>query len=180
MSVRKERKRRWKYRPKIIRGKITVPQREEKEKIESERWEDALKGSELYLSLWQYDGHTLWRLWDWKEEEEERIKAAVYRKEQKNRKSEYRENWDKFQRDWEAGRIDPGMVVTFPKSRVKVIEVIQEELDTVNHEKTKRAARNQRARAEEERKKAERKKAKAIKDAAVKETAITAEAIAEV
>ncbi len=44
----------------------------------------------------------------------------------------------KFQKDWTSGEYDPGMTFTFKDSEVEVLEVLQEEVDNIDHEAVKR------------------------------------------
>lgn len=50
----------------------------------------------------------------------------------------YRDNFEKFQKDWTSGEYDPGMTFTFKDSEVEVLEVLQEEVDNIDHEAVKR------------------------------------------
>ena len=50
----------------------------------------------------------------------------------------YRDNFEKFQKDWTSGEYDPGMTFTFKDSEVEVLEVMQEEVDNIDHEAVKR------------------------------------------
>lgn len=40
--------------------------------------------------------------------------------------------------DWTSGEYDPGMTFTFKNSEVEVLEVLQEEVDNIDHEAVKR------------------------------------------
>lgn len=64
-----------------------------------------------------------------KEEFEQYHPQAPYR---------YRDNFEKFQKDWTSGEYDPGMTFTFKDSEVEVLEVLQEEVDNIDHEAVKR------------------------------------------
>jgi hypothetical protein len=58
----------------------------------------------------------------------------------------YEDDFEGFKADWEAGTYEPGCTYTFPLSAVEVLEVVQEEEDNRNHERTQKAV----ARAKED------------------------------
>lgn len=108
-------------------------------------------GLELYLSSWSYDQHGCWHLWNWEPGADERVKLAIYHAEQFKGGSEYENNFQKFAEDWEKGVYDPGMVYTFPLDHVEVLEVLQEEVDTIDHTKAKKAVQRQKEKAAQQR-----------------------------
>ena len=52
--------------------------------------------------------------------------------------SRYKEDFEKFQNDWKNEEYDPGMTYTFKDGEVEVLEVLQEEVDNIDHEAVKR------------------------------------------
>ena len=97
-------------------------------------------GLELWVSLWSYDNHESWHLWNWKKEDDKRVMLALYEAEQYNPYEQYINDFEGFKADWEAGNYDPGCTYTFPLSAVEVLEVVQEEQDNTDHEKVQKAA----------------------------------------
>lgn len=39
-------------------------------------------GLELWVSMWNYDNHESWHLWNWKKEDDNRVMLAMYEAEQ--------------------------------------------------------------------------------------------------
>ena len=97
-------------------------------------------GLELWVSMWNYDNHESWHLWNWKKEDDSRVMLAMYEAEQYNPFGGYEEDFEGFKADWEAGNYDPGCTYTFPLSAVEVLEVVQEEEDNTDHERVQKAA----------------------------------------
>ena len=52
--------------------------------------------------------------------------------------SRYKEDFEKFQNDWKNEEYDPGTTYTFKDGEVEVLEVLQEEVDNIDHEAVKR------------------------------------------
>ena len=77
-------------------------------------------GIVLYLSKWNWDNHESWHLYNWDDKDDKEV------------------NFEKFQKDWTSGEYDPGMTFTFKDSEVEVLEVLQEEVDNIDHEAVKR------------------------------------------
>lgn len=95
-------------------------------------------GLELWVSMWDYDNHESWHLWNWKKEDDNRVMLAMYEAEQYHPFGGYEGEFDSFKADWEAGKYDPGCTYTFPLSAVEVLEVVQEEEDNRNHERVQK------------------------------------------
>lgn len=95
-------------------------------------------GLELWVSMWDYDNHESWHLWNWKKEDDNRVMLAMYEAEQYNPFCAYEDDFEGFKADWEAGTYDPGCTYTFPIPAVEVLEVVQEEEDNKNHERVKK------------------------------------------
>ena len=95
-------------------------------------------GLELWVSMWNYDNHESWHLWNWKKEDDNRVMLAMYEAEQYNPFCAYEDDFEGFKADWEAGTYDPGCTYTFPLSAVEVLEVVQEEEDNRNHERVQK------------------------------------------
>lgn len=84
-------------------------------------------GLELWVSLWNYDNHESWHLWNWKKEDDNRIMMAIYEAEQFHPYERYINDFGRFMADWKLGTYDPGCTYTFPLAAVEIIEVVQEE-----------------------------------------------------
>lgn len=142
------------YQPKIIRGRIKIPLRDWTEYREEykgqgftvngfkamQKSDQYFNGLELHLSSWQYDHHSCWHLWSWAAEDDERVMLAMYHAEQYKLLTAYKDNFDAFVKDWKNGEYDPGAVYTFKLEEVEVLEVLQEEVDNIDHEKTRKKA----------------------------------------
>lgn len=86
------------YKPKVVLARLktggkTVEQIRDELKGQGFTWNqfkhmkesyDLFDGLELYLSLWAYDGHSAWHLYNWKQEDDERVMNAIYHAEQFN------------------------------------------------------------------------------------------------
>ena len=101
-------------------------------------------GLELWVSMWDYDNHESWHLWNWKKSDDNRVMLAMYEAEQYHPFGGYEDNFEAFKADWESGNYDPGCTYTFPLSAVEVLEVVQEEEDNIDHERTEKAVRQAR------------------------------------
>ena len=64
-------------------------------------------GLELWVSMWDYDNHEIWHLWNWKKEDDKRVMLAMYEAEQYNPFCAYEDDFEGFKADWEAGTYDP-------------------------------------------------------------------------
>lgn len=89
-------------------------------------------GLELWVSMWKYDNHASWHLWNWKKEDDSRVMLALYEAEQFHPTPRYKKDFEHFKADWEAGTYDPGCVYSFPLAAVEVLEVVQEEEDNTD------------------------------------------------
>lgn len=142
-----------KYLPQIVRGKIKIPFREWTEYRAEltgqgytvnnfkamQKADQYFNTLELFLSSWSYDQHSCWHLWNWNPADDERVMLALYHAEQYKPGTIYKDDFRAFRRDWEAGEYDPGATYTFKLDQVEVLEVLQEEVDNVDHEKVKKA-----------------------------------------
>ena len=129
------------YKPKVVLARLktggkTVEQIRDELKGQGFTWNqfkhmkesyDLFDGLELYLSLWAYDGHSAWHLYNWKQEDDERVMNAIYHAEQFNPFPAYLKDYEKFVADWKAETYDPGCVFTLPLDAVEVLQVLQEE-----------------------------------------------------
>ncbi len=99
------------YMPKIIEGKVS-----------GTGW--PIDGHTLFLSLWDYDNHESWHLYDWPEESERAVMETMYITETEagmclsDSLEEFEENW----KEWE-----PQGSFCIPLSNVEEIKVIREE-----------------------------------------------------
>lgn len=105
------------------------------------RSDEYWNGLELWVSMWNYDNHESWHLWNWKKEDDSRVMLAMYEAEQYNPFRGYENNFEKFKADWEAGAYDPGCTYSFPLEVVEVLEVVQEEEDNTDPEEVKKAVK---------------------------------------
>lgn len=100
------------YKPKIIEGKI-----------KNTGW--PIDGHTLILSLWDYDNHEDYHLYDWTEGSDEAVVETMFVTETEagiclyDTLEEFREHWD----EWE-----PEGVFCIPIGNVEVQNVIQEEV----------------------------------------------------
>lgn len=102
------------------------------------RANEQFDGLEVFLSLWDYDGHSAWHLWNWKKEDDEKVMMAIYQAEQEHPLPRYKGNIEKFKEDWKAGEYDPVCAYVFPLCAVEVLEVIQEEENNIDKEEVRK------------------------------------------
>lgn len=100
-------------------------------------------GLEVFLSKWNWDHHESWHLYTWQKQDDETVKKAIYEAEQYHpfASARYKNNFEKFEKDWKNGEYDPGMTFTFKDSECEVLEVVQEEVDNIDPEEVKKAVR---------------------------------------
>ena len=124
------------YKPKVVLARLktggkTVEQIRDELKGQGFTWNqfkhmkesyDLFDGLELYLSLWAYDGHSAWHLYNWKQEDDERVMNAIYHAEQFNPFPAYLKDYEKFVADWKAETYDPGCVFTLPLDAAEVLQ----------------------------------------------------------
>lgn len=144
-----------KYKPKVVlcrlhtAGKTVEQLREElkgqgftyknfQSMVKANEYFDGLK---LWASMWNYDNHESWHLWNWKQEDDEKVMLALYEAEQFHPFPRYKNDFEKFKADWEAQTYDPGCTYTFPLEAVEVLEVVQEEENNVDPAEVKKAIR---------------------------------------
>lgn len=105
-------------------------------------------GLEVSLSLWNWDNHTQWHLWNWQQEDDERVMLAMYQAEQYHPFAairNYKNNFEQFKEDWKNEEYDPAATYTFDFDEVEVLEVIQEEIDEIEPGIVDKAVRSIRA-----------------------------------
>lgn len=56
-------------------------------------------GLELWVSMWDYDNHESWHLWNWKKEDDNRVMLAMYEAEQYNPFCAYEDERQRRKRD---------------------------------------------------------------------------------
>lgn len=93
---------------------------------------------ELWVSMWDYDNHTAWHLWNWKKKDDNRVMLAMYEAEQYHPFMRFKNDFERFKALWESGEYDPGCTYTFPLESVEVLEVVQEEQKNTDPEKVKK------------------------------------------
>lgn len=86
------------------------------------------------------------------------MKMGMYHAEQYKGGSPYKNDFKQFAEDWEKKTYDPGMVYTFPLDHVEVLEVLQEEVDTIDHEEARRAAERQKRQLQAQKRQGTKKK----------------------
>lgn len=152
-----------KYKPKVVRA-IKIPARgwqEYREELKGQGFtvndfkamqkaDQFFNGLELYLSMWNYDNHSSWHLWNWDKEQDERVKLALYHAEQYHPFPSYKNDFEGFCKAWEAGEYDPGASYTFRLDQVEVLEVLQEEENNIEPDTVKKGGKpGQRSRVPE-------------------------------
>lgn len=97
-----------------------------------------LDGLEVQLSLQNWDNYENWHLWNWKQEDDEKVMLAMYQAEQFHpfaAMRNYKNNFEQFKEDWKKEEYDPGASYTFSFDEVEVLEGKQE---VINRELMKR------------------------------------------
>lgn len=163
------------YRPKIVfcrlhtGGKTLEELREElkgqgftyRELQNVVKANNYLDGLELWVSMWNWDNHEKWHLWNWPEEVDEKVMFAMYHAEQfhpfKNARP-YKDDIERFKADWKSGEYDPGATYSFSVEEVEVLRVEQEEENNIEPGKVQRAVKQ--AKAEKQRRYMKRKETK--------------------
>lgn len=98
-------------------------------------------GLTLWVSMWNWDNHESWHLWNWRPEDDTRVMAALYAAEQFHPVPRYKNDFEGFKKDWASGEYDPGCTYTFPLDAVEVLEVVQEEENNIDPQEVKRAVK---------------------------------------
>lgn len=146
------------YKPKIIKAKLKTggkTTQSVREKLTGQGFtvrdfQNIIKagnyfdGLEVFLSLWNWDNHEKWHLWNWKQEDDEKVMLALYCAEQFHPYSDlrnYKNNFEQFKKDWESGEYDPGATYTFDFDEVEVQEIIQEETNDIEPGSVEKAVR---------------------------------------
>lgn len=93
-----------------------------------QRAEEQLNGLALILSLWDYDKHESYHMHNWEPADDERVMMAIYYYEQIRLYTPYKNDLEKFKKDWEAQTYDPGCALCFDPPDVEEIEVLSEEV----------------------------------------------------
>ena len=95
-----------------------------------------------------------------------KVMLALYEAEQYHPYAEnrYKGDFEKFQNDWKNKEYDPGMTYTFKDGEVEVLEVLQEEVDNIDHKAVKKqVAAAEDAKFQKHRKQRQRRKQSASK-----------------
>lgn len=157
------------YLPLIVKAKLHTGGRDY-EKIKKE-----LKGQGFTCKQMKgmvregnyFDGIVLYlSKWNWDDKDDKEVMLGIYEAEQYHPQApyRYRDNFEKFQKDWTSGEYDPGMTFTFKDSEVEVLEVLQEEVDNIDHEAVKKqVAATEDAKFQKRRKQRQRRKQSASK-----------------
>ena len=107
------------YKPKIVKAKLktggkTVQSVREKltgQGFTVRDFQHIIKvgeyfdGLEVFLSLWNWDNYTKWHLWNWQQEDDEKVMLAMYQAEQFHPYAplrNYKNNFEQFKADWET------------------------------------------------------------------------------
>lgn len=91
---------------------------------------EAFDGVEVILSLWDWDRRESYHLDSWSADVDEKVMRAVYFAEQTHPFPRYKDDFDRFQHDWNTGKYDfGGASLTFqPKDVEKIEEIIALEI----------------------------------------------------
>lgn len=82
-------------------------------------------GAEVVLSLWDWDRRESYHLDSWSAADDEKVMRGVYFAEQTHLFPRYKDNFEKFQCDWKAGKYDfGGASLTFSPEDVEEIEEV--------------------------------------------------------
>lgn len=101
---------------------------------------------------------------DGDDKDDEKVMLGIYEAEQYHPYNRYKGDFEKFQSDWKNEEYDPGMTFTFKDSEVEVLEVLQEEVDNIDHEAVKKqVAAAEDAQYQKRRKQRQRRKQRASK-----------------
>ena len=101
-------------------------------------------GLELWVSLWNWDNHEKWHLWNWTADIEEKGMLAIYHAEQFHPFKDarpYKDDFARFKADWESGEYDPGATITFDLGQVEILRVEQEEENNIEPGTVEKAIR---------------------------------------
>ena len=118
------------YRPKVVRARLKTGGKtvqSVREKLTGHGFTvrdfqniikagNYLDGLEVQLSLWSWDNHENWHLWNWKPEDDEKVMLAMYQAEQFHpfaAMRNYKNNFEQFKEDWKNEEYDPGASYTF-------------------------------------------------------------------
>ena len=107
-----------------------------------------LDGLEVQLSLQNWDNYENWHLWNWKQEDDEKVMLAMYQAEQFHpfaAMRNYKNNFEQFKEDWKKEEFDPGASYTFSIDEVEVLEVLQEEVNNIEPGTVEKAVRTTKA-----------------------------------
>ena len=107
-----------------------------------------LDGLEVQLSLQNWDNYENWHLWNWKQEDDEKVMLAMYQAEQFHpfaAMRNYKNNFEQFKEDWKKEEYDPGASYTFSFDEVEVLEVLQEEVNNIEPGTVEKAVRTTKA-----------------------------------
>lgn len=130
------------YRPKIVLCRLKTGGKsikEFREKFKDQGMSDfdlkniqkayeKFDGLTVLLSMWEYDNHESYHLYDWNLVDDEAMMQGIYFAEQSNPFTQYKDNFDKFAEDWKDGEYDSGgAVLTFSPEEVKELKIISEE-----------------------------------------------------
>lgn len=154
------------YKPKVVRCRLKTGGKtvqELREKLTGQGFTvrdfqniikagDYFDGLEVQVSMWNWDNHESWHLWNWKEEDDEKVMMAMYHAEQFHpyaRIRKYKDNFEQFQKDWKAQEYEADASYTFDFDEVEVLEVIQEEVNEIKTEEVEKAIRMTRAAKEQ-------------------------------
>jgi hypothetical protein len=129
------------YKPKVIKCRLktggkTIAEIRERHKGQGltyrdfehiQRANEAFDGVILLLSQWGYDKHEDYHLYGWTKEQDEKIMMGMYHAEQTHPFPQYKGKLEEFQKDWKAGKYDPGASFCFDPQDIEEIEVVQGE-----------------------------------------------------
>lgn len=117
-----------KTREQIIKMFEIGPAPTEEEIKDTTEFYNRLEGAVAYVA----DGlmNSDYSLIGWPDEENKRMKEAIYLAEQDPMFGCYINSREEFDKDWDAGEYEPFGVLTFDKSEVEIVEEIKTEENT--------------------------------------------------
>ena len=99
-------------------------------------------GIVLYLSKWNWDNHESWHLYNWDDKDDKEVMLGIYEAEQYHPQApyRYRDNFEKFQKDWTSGEYDPGMTSKDRRQQQRTPSTRREENSASDANRQARAA----------------------------------------
>lgn len=109
------------YKPKIIKGTV-----------KGTGW--PIDGRTLYFSLWDYDDHGSWHLCGWNDTDDEAVMETMFITETSANLCVH-VNLETFAEEWKAKKWEPQGAFCLPLDKVKVVEVVQNEVKNTTRDR---------------------------------------------